>query len=120
MNTSGKSLGRPSCGSETHAELEVMQIGSAWPPGSKLNQEIARLAGIEGDTPDFCKHADLALERLEELGRQAYIKPTLDKKWVCLIDHDSAVAVTLPFKKEAHAAAAALYFVLWKDKSVVT
>lgn len=113
-------MDHPSCGSEIQAELEVLEVGSEIAAGPKLNRAIATLVGTTGDVPDFCSYPDLAIESLEALGRQAYIKPTLARKWVCLFDHDGGVAVTVPCKKEAHAAALALHFVLASHQSVVT
>lgn len=117
MNTLEKPVEHPSCGSDTQAELEVIEVGSDILAGAGLNAALIRLTGV---ALDYCGNATLCLEALQALGREAYIKPTLDSKWVCIFDHNGAVAVTVGCKKEARAAALALFFVVSRNKSVVT
>lgn len=103
---------------EPTAEIEVLVIGKGFTPNPKMSAEIGRLLKVEG--PDYCNDDIAARDALETLGVTPFVLPTVDGKQVCIINHEGEVAVTVPFKKDSHAVAAALYFVLTDDKSVLT
>ncbi|MCY1383922.1 hypothetical protein D9M69_720950 [compost metagenome] len=56
---------------------------------------------------------------MEALGSVPFLKPTLGGECVCIFDLDGLVHVTVPFKTEGDAMAAALLYVL-ESKSVMT
>lgn len=96
------------------SQVEVQVVGKGFKPGREADMKIAEKLGLPGaePLPDFCDNAALAIERVEKLRRELYIKPTMGRGYVGIFDHDGAVCVTIPFKKEAHAAACALLFLL--------
>ncbi len=100
--------------------LEATIVGEAFIPGPKMNAELKSLLKLDDEpAPDFCNRTDLSAEYMEFENHVPYIKPTLDKKHVCIFDHDGAVHITKPFRKGSQALACALYFVLI-HKSLVT
>lgn len=101
------------------SQVEVQVVGKGFKPGREADAEIAKKLGLtDGEpAPDYCGDVALAVECVEKLRRELYIKPTMGRGYVGIFDHDGAVCVTISFKKEAHAAACALHFLLTMQES---
>lgn len=73
--------------------------------------------------PDYCNDSAATTELMEFHGRIVYVKPVVKEpgqkiqREICIFDHDGEVHVTVPFKKDSYALAAALHFVLTENKS---
>jgi len=103
------------------SNLEILEVGADFIPGPKSNIEIAAMLKLtEQPAPDFCNRSDISAEYMEFENRVPYVKPTLDRRHVCIFDHKGGVCVTKSFKKGSQALACALHFVLSESKSVMS
>ncbi|TSP13944.1 hypothetical protein [Cupriavidus campinensis] len=102
-------------------KLQVTPVGKDFAPGETTDRRIGFLLGQTAATERVRYHEDevASAEALEARGCVPFLKPTLGGEWVCIFDLDGEVHVTVPFKTEGAAMAAALHYHL-ESKSVMT
>lgn len=101
-------------------ELTVEIVGSEFKPGRKTDTEIGKILGVKrGDVcPKFCTDQEFTVKLLLELDTHPTTAPTLSGEYVCVFHHDGVVMVTVGCKKESHAVACALHYLLNENKSM--